>query len=91
MTAKTIEKSIDRKVKGDDRPLFKAAISVAPVTDWLFYDSVYTERYMKLPTDPGNTYERSAVEDTRGFQDLAKVNGEYLLCHGTGDGNPFFF
>jgi dipeptidyl-peptidase-4 len=62
--------------------VFKAGAAVAPVTDWRFYDSIYTERYMKLPKDNEAGYEASApLNFTDGLQ------GAFLLIHGTSDDN----
>ena len=64
---------------------FKAGASVAPVTDWRNYDSIYTERYQGLPKDNG-----------KGYQDLHlstaadKLHGSLLLVHGTSDDNVHF-
>ncbi|KAJ3025971.1 UNVERIFIED_CONTAM: hypothetical protein HDU68_006411 [Siphonaria sp. JEL0065] len=60
-------------------------IAVAPVTDWKFYDSVYTERYMKTPLLNPKGYETSAVSKMGGFK-----AGHFLLIHGTGDDNVHF-
>jgi len=64
---------------------FKTAISVAPVTDWRFYDSIYTERYMRTPDENKDGYKESAPMT---YAD--KVKGHYLLIHGTGDDNVHF-
>jgi dipeptidyl-peptidase 4 len=64
---------------------FKAAIAVAPVTDWHFYDNIYTERYMSLPSLNENGYNTSAVMS---YAD--KLKGKFLLIHGTGDDNVHF-
>ena len=69
--------------KGND--VFKAAIAVAPVTNWKWYDSVYTERYMR--TDKENEegyYDNSPVH----FAD--RLEGNYLLVHGMADENVHF-
>ncbi|KAF9183212.1 hypothetical protein BGZ51_004173 [Haplosporangium sp. Z 767] len=70
------------KVTEANSGVFKAAMSVAPVTDFRFYDSVYTERYMNLPTTNLEGYEATAVTNMTGFN-----NADYLLVHGTGDDN----
>lgn len=70
-------------LKGND--VFKAAIAVAPVTNWKWYDSVYTERYM-----------RTTAENNKGYADNAPVyfadrlKGNYLLVHGMADDNVHF-
>lgn len=65
-----------------DAGIFSAAISVAPVTDWLLYDSVYTERYMDIPGSNKEGYAQSAVRNMEGFKHTS-----FLLAHGTGDDN----
>ncbi|CAG8541103.1 11966_t:CDS:10, partial [Acaulospora morrowiae] len=60
--------------------VFQAGIAVAPVTDWRFYDSIYTERYMKSPDTNAEGYQRAAVTNMTGFK-----NAKFLLVHGTGD------
>ena len=67
-------------LKGND--VFKAAIAVAPVTSWKWYDTVYTERYMQtLAENPTGYKENSPVY----FAD--RLKGNYLLIHGLGDDN----
>jgi dipeptidyl-peptidase-4 len=64
---------------------FKAGVSVAPVTDWRDYDSIYTERYLGLPGGEPETYRiYSAVSSA------AQLKGKLLLVHGTGDDNVHF-
>lgn len=70
-------------MKGAD--YFKAAISVAPVTHWKFYDTIYTERYMQTPQLNPEGYENSAV-----LAHTDKLKGKLLLVHGTGDDNVHF-
>ncbi len=65
--------------------VFKAGTSVAPVSDWRLYDSIYTERYMKLPQDNEDGYDAgSALTHVDGFE------GELLLMHGDADDNVHF-
>ena len=45
----------------NEDPVFKCGISVAPVTSWLLYDSIYTERYMALPSDNVQGYNHSVI------------------------------
>ncbi len=61
---------------------FRAAIAVAPVTDWRDYDTIYTERYMGLPADNEEGYKRSAPRFA-----AEKGSGRLFLVHGTGDDN----
>ena len=67
-------------LKGND--IFKMAIAVAPVTNWRFYDSVYTERYMQTPQENPNGYD-----DNSPINFAEKLKGKYLLIHGSGDDN----
>lgn len=70
-------------LKGND--VFKAAIAVAPVTNWKWYDSIYTERYMRtLSENPAGYADNSPVY----FAD--RLKGNYLLVHGMGDDNVHF-
>ncbi len=69
--------------KGAD--YFKACISVAPVTDWRFYDSIYTERYMRTPDENPDGYKDGSPIN---FAD--EMKGHYMLVAGTGDDNVHF-
>ena len=62
--------------------VFKMAIAVAPVTSWRFYDTVYTERYLRTPQENSSGYDDNSPLN---FAHLMK--GNYLLIHGTGDDN----
>jgi len=64
----------------------KFGMSVAPVTDWKFYDSVYTERYMKTPQENPQGYNQSSVLGRA----LNIKDNTLLLAHGTGDDNVHF-
>ncbi|SCY51463.1 S9 family peptidase [Flavobacterium caeni] len=66
--------------KGND--VFKMAIAVAPVTNWRFYDSVYTERYMQTPQENASGYD-----DNSPINHVDKLKGKFLLIHGSGDDN----
>jgi dipeptidyl-peptidase-4 len=61
---------------------FRAGVSVAPVTDWRNYDSVYTERFMGLPSEEAKNYHDFSVVNS-----AANLHGHLLLVHGTGDDN----
>lgn len=64
---------------------FKLAIAVAPVTNWRYYDSIYTERYNGMPQDNASGYDdNSPINHTK------KIKGKYLLIHGTADDNVHF-
>ncbi|ELK04647.1 Dipeptidyl peptidase 4 [Pteropus alecto] len=75
-------------VLGAGSGIFKCGIAVAPVSSWEFYDSVYTERYMGLPTAEDNLdhYKNSTVMSRA--ENFKQV--EYLLIHGTADDNVHF-
>lgn len=77
LTAKCIERN-----SFGGKQVFTAAVSVAPVINWMFYDSVYTERYMKSTKENTGNYSSSAVVNTTNF-----ANVRYLAIHGTGDDN----
>ncbi|HAH22518.1 MAG TPA: S9 family peptidase [Prolixibacteraceae bacterium] len=62
--------------------VFKAGISVAPVTNWRFYDSVYTERYMRTPKENADGYD-----DNSPLSHADQIKGKYLLIHGSADDN----
>ena len=62
--------------------VFKCGASIAPVSDWHFYDAIYTERYMKDPTDNADGYEASAPLN---FVD--GLEAPFFLAHGTADDN----
>lgn len=72
----------------DSEHVFKCAVSVAPVTDWTFYDSIYTERYMGLPTSTDNKqgYEQSRLT---AFYEKFR-DRKYMLIHGTYDDNVHY-
>lgn len=69
--------------KGAD--VFSAAVAVAPVTSWRYYDNIYTERYMRTPQEnPGGYDDNSPINFTN------RIKGKYLIIHGTGDDNVHF-
>jgi len=69
--------------KGAD--VFKTAIAVAPVTNWRYYDNIYTERYMRTPQENGKNYD-----DNSPINHVEKIKGKFLLIHGTADDNVHF-
>jgi len=72
--------STNALLKGND--VFSMAIAVAPVTSWRFYDTVYTERFLRTPQEnPAGYDENSPINYPE------KLKGKYLLVHGTGDDN----
>ncbi|KAL4893823.1 putative dipeptidyl peptidase 4 [Aspergillus ambiguus] len=66
---------------------FSLGLLTAPVSDWRFYDSMYTERYMKTLSTNAEGYNASAIRRTAGFKN---VSGGFLIQHGTGDDNVHF-
>lgn len=62
--------------------VFKAAIAVAPVTSWRYYDSIYTERYMQTPQENASGYDNNSP-----INHVSKLKGNFLLIHGTADDN----
>ena len=69
--------------KGAD--VFKSAIAVAPVTNWRYYDNIYTERYMRTPQENPDGYD-----DNSPINMVDKIKGNYLLVHGSGDDNVHY-
>ncbi|WP_276499534.1 S9 family peptidase [Pontibacter litorisediminis] len=65
--------------------VFRAGISVAPVTNWRYYDSIYTERFLKTPQENAAGYDDNSPLN---FAD--QLQGDLLLIHGTGDDNVHF-
>jgi dipeptidyl-peptidase-4 len=69
--------------------VFKAAVAGAPVVDWLDYDTHYTERYLGLPQEHPEAYEKSSLLTYA--KDMSKPMRPLLLIHGTADDNVYFF
>ena len=65
--------------------LFKAGFAGGPVTDWHFYDTIYTERYIGIPPKDEKNYEQSLP-----IKHAASLKGKLLIAHGTGDDNVHF-
>jgi len=61
---------------------FKAGIAIAPVTNWRYYDNIYTERFMRTPQENPNGYD-----DNSPISHANKLKGNLLICHGTADDN----
>ena len=70
-------------LKGND--VFKSAIAVAPVTNWKWYDSIYTERYMQTDKENANGYNDNSPVNFAGM-----LKGNYLIVHGLADDNVHF-
>lgn len=60
----------------------KAAVSVAPVTNWKYYDNIYTERFLRRPQE-----NKSGYEDNSPVNYVKNIRGKYLVIHGSGDDN----
>ena len=69
--------------KGAD--VFNTAIAVAPVTNWRYYDNIYTERYMQTPQENASGYD-----DNSPINHVEKLKGNYLLIHGMADDNVHY-
>jgi dipeptidyl-peptidase-4 len=69
--------------KGAD--YFKMGISVAPVTNWRYYDNIYTERFMRTPKENENGYD-----DNSPINFVHLLKGKYFLIHGSGDDNVHY-
>lgn len=65
----------------EGRPVFKAGVSVAPPTNWRYYDTVYTERYMRTPQENASGYLTNPIER------VDNLHGALLICHGMADDN----
>lgn len=65
----------------EGRPVFKAGVAVAPPTDYRYYDTVYTERYMRTPQENPDGYGDNPK------QRASRLHGALLMCHGTADDN----
>ena len=70
-------------LKGAD--VFKTAIAVAPVTNWRYYDNIYTERYMQTPQTNAKGYDENSPVNM-----VNNLKGNYLIIHGTADDNVHF-
>lgn len=68
----------------EGRPVFRCGVAVAPVTDWRFYDSAYTERYMRTPQENPDGYDISPLHRFK------RLHGDLLICHGLADDNVHF-
>ena len=65
----------------EGRGVFRAGVAIAPPTNWKYYDSVYTERYMRTPKENPDGYATNPIERA------SKLHGALLICHGTADDN----
>ena len=65
----------------EGRPVFKAGVAVAPVTNWRYYDSVYSERFMRTPRENPTGYGVNPIARAK------DLHGKLLICHGLADDN----
>ena len=65
----------------EERPVFKAGVAVAPPTNWRYYDTIYTERYMRTPKENGSGYATNPIQRANA------LHGALLICHGMADDN----
>lgn len=65
----------------EGRPVFRAGVAIAPVTSWRFYDTIYTERFMRTPKENPTGYDDCPISR------VEKLHGALLLCHGSADDN----
>ena len=65
--------------------VFKAGIAVAAPTDWRFYDTVYTERFMRTPQENKEGYDKASA-----INRIDKLHGKLLMVHGTADDNVHY-
>lgn len=81
LTGKVLE------AQGEEAGPFALGLLTAPVSDWRFYDTMYTERYMRTPELNPEGYNVSAISQTAGFKN---VPGGFAIMHGTGDDNVHY-
>ena len=69
----------------EGRPVFRAGVAIAPPTCWRFYDSIYTERYMRTPQENQRGYD-----EVNPIARASLLSGDLLLCHGLADDNVHY-
>ena len=69
----------------EGRPVFRAGVAVAPPTCWRYYDTVYTERYMRTPKE-----NKTGYDEVNPIARAQKLHGALLICHGLADDNVHF-
>jgi dipeptidyl-peptidase-4 len=69
----------------EGRPVFRAGVAIAPPTNWRFYDTVYTERYMRTPQENQQGYD-----DVNPIARASQLHGALLICHGLADDNVHY-
>ena len=68
----------------EGRPVFACGVAVAPPTNWRYYDSIYTERFMRTPNENKEGYDVSPIGRA------SQLSGHLLICHGMADDNVHF-
>ena len=68
----------------EGRAVFRAGVAIAAPTDWRFYDTIYTERYMRTPQENAEGY------DVNPIQRASQLSGQLLICHGLADDNVHY-
>lgn len=69
----------------EGRPVFRAGVAIAPPTCWRYYDSVYTERYMRTPNE-----NKSGYDEVNPIARASQLHGSLLICHGLTDDNVHY-
>ena len=69
----------------EGRPVFKAGVAIAPPTNWRFYDTIYTERYMRTPQENPKGYD-----EVNPIARAGQLHGALLICHGLADDNVHY-
>ena len=69
----------------EGRPVFKAGVAIAPPTNWRFYDTIYTERYMRTPQENPKGYD-----EVNPIARASNLSGALLICHGLADDNVHY-
>ena len=69
----------------EGRPVFRAGVAIAPPTCWRYYDSIYTERYMRTPQENPQGYD-----EVNPMARASQLHGALLICHGLADDNVHY-
>ena len=69
----------------EGRPVFRAGVTIAPPTNWRFYDTIYTERYMRTPNE-----NKKGYDEVNPIYRASQLHGALLLCHGLADDNVHY-
>jgi dipeptidyl-peptidase-4 len=69
----------------EGRPVFRAGVAIAPPTCWRFYDTIYTERYMRTPKE-----NQTGYDNVNPIARASKLTGALLICHGLADDNVHY-